>query len=314
MRTSAPTPLLDRSVLLVTGKGGVGKTTIAAALGLLAVERGHRTMLVELGDQHRVPRLFGVADPELGEEAQLADGLWTTSIDPYQTLIEWMDTQIAGRVPARVLGGSQTFHYFVAAAPGAKEVLAMTKVWDLAQAERWQRKARRYELVIVDAPATGHALGMLRAPRTVAGVARVGPVAHQAQRVRDFLEDPEHSGVMAVAQPTEMAVTETLDLGRRLDDEIGQALEAIVVNGVVPQRFSDEELDLLDVAARADGTLTAAAARAARAIHRRAAAQEGQIERLSEASARTITVPFAFVPELGLDEVRAIASRLGELL
>jgi anion-transporting ArsA/GET3 family ATPase len=309
-----PPALLDRSLLLVTGKGGVGKTTIAAALGLIGAARGRRTIVVELGDHDRLPRLFGRPDAERGVELRIGERLWTTSVDPYRSLLEWMETQVAGRVPARLLGSSTTFQYFVAAAPGAKEVLAMSKVWDLAQTERWQRRASGYDFVVVDAPATGHALGMLRSARTVAGVARVGPVAGQATRVREFLEDPTHTGVLAVSQASEMAVTETLELDDRLHGEIGQHLGAIVVNGVLPRRFSAAELDALDLAARSDGTLAAAAARAAHTVARRAEGQEGQMARLRAAAAPVHTVPFEFVSELGLAQVRSIADHLGEEL
>src|ERR1700756_4696709 len=105
------------------------------------------------------------------------------TIDPDRVLLEWVQ-QLGGRIPGRILASSGTFQYFAAAAPGAKELFAMVKVWELAQNRRWQRRASGYELVILDAPATGHALGMLRSPMTFGAIARVGPVRAQADAVR----------------------------------------------------------------------------------------------------------------------------------
>src|SRR5271154_4720691 len=233
--------LLKRKLLVVTGKGGVGKTTVAAALGLLAAERGLRAIVVEVGDQARLPELFGRTGHDAGVETKLEDGLWSISIDPDRALLEWLQ-KLGGRVSGRVLGSSSTFQYFTAAAPGAKELVSMVKIWELTQGERWRRRADDYDLVVLDGPATGHALGMLNSPQTFGAIARVGPIAGQTQRVRKLLEDPASSGYLAVAQGTEMAVTETLELTDGLRRHLGRELELVIVNGVLPQRFTGAEL------------------------------------------------------------------------
>src|SRR5450756_765452 len=152
------TSLLQRKLLVVTGKGGVGKTTIAAAVGMLAAARGRRTIVVELGDQGRLPALFGLTVRDPGLESKLQEGLWSISIDPDRALLEWLQ-QLGGRVSGRLLASSGTFQYFAAAAPGARELLSMIKIWELTQSERWHRRTTAYDLVVLDAPATGHALG-----------------------------------------------------------------------------------------------------------------------------------------------------------
>ena len=303
---------LKRNLVFVTGKGGVGKTTVAAALGLLAAERGRRTIVVEVGDQSRLPELFGVEAPGAGVETELADGFSSVTVDPDRVLLEWVQ-ELGGRIPGKVLAGSSTFQYFAAAAPGAKELFAMVKIWELAQAKRWQRRARGYDTVVVDAPATGHALGMLASPRTFAAIARVGPVAGQADKVRDLLCDPSRSAFVAVALATDMAVSEVLELQEGIGEELGRNLDAVVVNGVLPRRFTPAELEriaALDGRGK-DAEVRHAAAHAARAIHDRANFQHSQLTRLRRRGFEALGIPFAWQGHVDLDALEEIAERLG---
>jgi anion-transporting ArsA/GET3 family ATPase len=314
---------LQRELLVVTGKGGVGKTTVATAIGLLANERGLRTIVVEVGEQARLPALFDTPMPEPGVEVELQPGLWSLTIDPDRALLEWLQA-LGGRVSGRVLASSNTFQYFAAAAPGAKELISMVKIWELTRGNRWrgrERGRRRgYDLVVLDAPATGHALGMLGSPSTFGRIARVGPIASQTERLRGLLEDPARSSYFAVAQATEMAISETLDLQERLRERLGRELDAVVVNGVLPQRFSNGELRAL--APLRDGTggpgtaskVRRSALLAARAVSERARFQRNQLARLRRRSFAVIAVPFQFTAELDLASVRRIAAHLGRTI
>src|SRR3954454_5629954 len=143
--------LRDRAVLYVTGKGGVGKTTVAAALGLAAARTGRRTIVCEVAEQDRMSRAFQRHGVRPDEEIRLADDLWAITIDPQAALEEWLGRQLGGATAVRLLSHSHAFQYFVAAAPGAKELITIAKVWELAQLERWDRHNRTYDLVIVDA-------------------------------------------------------------------------------------------------------------------------------------------------------------------
>jgi anion-transporting ArsA/GET3 family ATPase len=329
-------PPLQRELVVVTGKGGVGKTTIASALGLMASERGLSTIVVEVGEQARLAQLLGESSGEPGIERELRPNLSSLSIDLDRALMEWLQS-LGGRVSGRVLASSSTFQYFAAAAPGAKELVSMVKIWELTQARRWRGRGRRYDLVVLDAPATGHALGMLGSPRTFGAIARVGPIAGQAQRVRDLLEDSGRSSYLAVAHATEMAVTETLDLQSALREQLGRELDAVLVNGMLPQRFNASELEEItglakplaaaskrrtggSASSRGSGSgsgeastnaeLRNAALGAAQAVSARSRAQRNQLARLRRGSVEVIPVPFQFTDELELESVARIADHL----
>jgi anion-transporting ArsA/GET3 family ATPase len=245
--------VLERRLIVVSGKGGVGKTTVSAALGLLGARRGLRTIVVEVTSGETggeaagigwLSALLGHAEPPRhGVETPLAEGLWGLAIDRDRVLAEWLRA-IGGRVPARVLTSSSSFQYLIAAAPGAREMITTVKLWELAQGRRPSAAADElaYDLVVFDAPATGHALAMLRAPHTFATISRVGPVARQTGQVRELLEDPARCAYLAVTQATEMGVTETLELGEGLRRDLGRELDGVVVNGTLPRRFNGEEL------------------------------------------------------------------------
>jgi anion-transporting ArsA/GET3 family ATPase len=298
---------LSLKLIVLTGKGGTGKTTIATAIGLLGASRGLRTIVVEVGHQDRLSVLFSRAAANPGRELPLEENLWTLSIDPDRALLEWLQL-LGGRISGRILATSGTFQYFDAAAPGAKELVSMVKLWELTESKRRRGAGAGYDLVVLDAPATGHALGMLESPRTFGAIARVGAVAEQAERVQALLCDPTRSAYIAVAAPSEMAVTETIDLQRGLERRLGRDLDTVIVNGVLPRRFSEQELQ---AAEKLTDPLARSAAKAARAVHDRARFQRNQIARLRRRRFEVLAVPFQFRAELDLAALRQIAEHLG---
>jgi hypothetical protein len=304
-------PLLERQLVYVTGKGGVGKTTVATAAALAAAARGRKTILVEVGGRQRLPDLFGVERPPLEQECQLDERLWTLSVDPPRALEEFVSSVLPTRGLVRVLTQSNAFRAFVEAAPGARELVTIGKIWDTVQERRWNRRRATYDTVVVDGPASGHGVGLLRTPRTFADIARVGPIHSQATRIREWLEDSRRTSYVAVATAADMPVQETLELEGTLRRTLGRDLGAIVVNGVLPRRFSGEELGEID--ARLDGRspVAVAARSAARSEAAQARNQQSHLQRLRRnARAPVTTLPFLFEPELELGDVRALAERL----
>jgi anion-transporting ArsA/GET3 family ATPase len=277
----------------VTGKGGVGKTTVAAALGVLAARRGLRVVVAEVARRTDVPGL--VRDAPFDH----------VSIDPQQALEEYLVDQLPVRALADVLASSRMFTYLAAATPGLRELLTIGKVWDLAQ-EQPRTGPERYDLVILDAPATGHGVAILTAPRAFADAARVGPVARQGRTIHEMLADPARTGIVAVATAEEMPVNETLALRGELRERMGLELDAVVVNQLWPDHLGAAGARAL---AGRDGSDRAV--RAAIAGHGRAKAQRNQLARLRRGLERP-PIRLPYLVNGGLD-ARAIA-RLADVL
>lgn len=241
--------LFAHSLLVVTGKGGVGKSTVAAAVGVAAARRGLRMIVVEVAARDDVSRTLGTPDAaRVYAERAVSERLHRISIDPQRAMEEYVRQQLRVGAVARLLSRSRMFTALTAATPGMRELLTIGKVWELAQHSRRTHGAEPYDLVVLDAPATGHSLAMLQAPRTFASVARVGPVAKKGRAVASFLGDSRHTAVLAVSTAQEMPVTETLELRARLQEELGLDLALIVVNAVLPHKFSRADEQTLHAA------------------------------------------------------------------
>ncbi len=304
--------LLQRRLIFVTGKGGVGKSTVATALGILAARRGLRTIVAELGGNDRAQRTFE-RHGEISHEVELAPGLFTISIDPQQAMEEYLRLRIGAL--GHALSASRVFHAFAMATPGMRELLSMGKIWELAQFERRTRDAAPYDLVVVDAPATGHGVGFLQTPRTFAEIARVGPIAAQAGRISATIADRSFTGVLAVSTPEEMPVTETLSLGEGLNRQ-QLAIDAVILNERYPDRFTAADLASIQAATEGAGRPgVRAALRAASSQQRRCLAQAEQQQRLEQAFPGIVAqLPFVFSASIGVAELRQLADQLGRAL
>jgi anion-transporting ArsA/GET3 family ATPase len=284
--------LLDKRLVFVTGKGGVGKTTVAACLARVAARRGKRVIVCEVA-----------AERTWHDEVEVAPLIHSIAVDPEHAMREYLTDQVGGAL-SKVMTSSRIFTYLAAAAPGLRELLMMGKVWDLAQLDQRRTGDTPYDLVILDAPATGHALGMLRTPRTFRDVARVGPISRQAGRIDAFLTNPELTGIVAVAAPEDMPVNETMEFLAALGEEMKLSPDAVVVNGVYPDRFRDSEMAAIEAVGPASPRL-----RAAITTYRRARYHRNQVRRLRR-RAPAITLPFLFETELGDSSLDALADVL----
>jgi anion-transporting ArsA/GET3 family ATPase len=276
--------LLDKPLVVVTGKGGVGKSTVAAALGLAAARRGLRTIIAEVARRDDVSRVLGGTGVH---EDELAPGLHHISIDPEEAMEEYLVDQLPSRALADVLLSSRGFNYFAAATPGLRELLTVGKVWELTRENRRTPGADPYDLVVLDAPATGHGVAVLSAPRTFADAAAMGRIARQGRIIDAMLSDQAQTGVVAVARPEEMPVNETLALEAALPETVGLAVGLVVANGLLPDRFVAADMRALRAAPPSPPV------RAALMAHARARAQRAQLARLRRrARAPVVTLPF----------------------
>ncbi|MGZ5310716.1 MAG: ArsA family ATPase [Solirubrobacterales bacterium] len=302
--------LLDKRLVFVTGKGGVGKSTVSIALGLAAARAGKRTIVCEVSSQENASRVFhkgAVGFNEVG----VAENLWAISIDPDESMREYVLLQLKVRAMRDLLMRSRIFNYLAAATPGLKELVTIGKVWELAQPQRKVKKAREYDLVIVDAPATGHGVGFLQTPRTFAGIARVGPMHSQATELDRYITDHATTGVAIVALPEEMPVNESASLEDALTDDVGIAVDRVYMNAMYPERFDAEEAAKLERVLELTEGPARAAVRAAVSQYRRSQTQREQLGRLESMVRSPVkTLPFIFKPRLDVDSLERLAAAL----
>ena len=301
-RRAAAPGLLAKPLVVVTGKGGVGKSTVAAALGLTAARRGLRTIIAEVARRDDVSRVLGGTGVH---EDELAPRLHHISIDPEEAMEEYLVDQLSSRVVAEVLLSSRGFNYFAAATPGLRELLTIGKVWELVQEDRRTPGADPYDLVILDAPATGHGVAILSAPRTFADAALMGRIARQGRIIDAMLSDPAQTGVVAVARAEEMPVNETLVLEAALPETVGVTVDLVVANGLLPDRFDAAEVQALEAAPPSRPV------RAALVAHARARAQRAQLARLRRrAAAPVVTLPFVSAAMLDAPAIEPLVRML----
>ncbi|MEY4338484.1 MAG: hypothetical protein RLZ14_334, partial [Actinomycetota bacterium] len=235
---AAPARLLDRQLLFVTGKGGVGKTTTAAALAELAVRRGKRTLVCEMDAKGAIAGAFDVAELSF-EPTEVSPRLWAMAMNTEDALREYL--KVVARVPliGRIGPLARTFDFVADAAPGVKEILAIGKLC-------WEVRERHYDLVVVDAEASGHIVAQIDAPRAIRELVQVGPVRDQTEWMLNILGDPARTGLVVVTTPEEMPVTETLELVGKVQRRTEVDVAAVFANRMLPAWFDPAQRAVFD--------------------------------------------------------------------
>ena len=310
--------LLDRQLLFVTGKGGVGKSTIASSLALLAAKEGKRTLVCEVDDKGNLAEFYGTK-PLRFAPTEVQSGLFAMTMDTEESLREYLKLQLHVPLISRLGPLARTFDFVATAAPGVKEILTVGKL-------AYEVRERNYDLVVVDASATGHVVGQLASPVAMKELVSVGIVRQQTEWMLDILTDPARTGVVVVATPEEMPVNETIELIERLDSETDIDVAAVIANRVLPELFSrDEEaafgrLDseagraALSALAGPGAGLVVDAARLAADLRRSRAVHLANLADRLPASVPLVNVPYLFTRSHGIRTTRQVADRLAEEL
>ena len=315
--------LLDPRLLIVTGKGGVGKSTVAAALAMAGASSGRRTCLVEVEGRQTFSRLFST-QPWDFTEREFRPGLWGLSIDADASLREYLAMFYGAKRLSRIVSNSSAVEFATTAAPGIKDVLLIGKVKEIER--RRDADGRfHYDLIVLDAPPTGRIVNFLRAPDATTELVNIGPIRDQAQTVIDMLLDPRRTHVELVTLLEEMPVQETVESAAALA-ELGVTLGPVIVNRVLEERFDDttrkafEGMDaeaVSKVAAKADLDMGIEAAEALRRIglthlHRMDLQERMRAALTKKLRLPTLELPFLFGDTFGIDEVAALAGVVEE--
>lgn len=284
-------PLSTQRLLIVTGKGGVGKSSVTAAFARAISAGGRRVLAVEVG-RNRVGTLLGAPNPLGPEPTILGPRLAAASIEAEDALGDFVLSVLRFKLLARRLLESTSFQVLAAAAPGLAEFLILHKLSGWLTARRLGRQL--FDVVVVDAPASGHSLPLLAAPRTLGTLARLGPIADSLASVQQRLRDPAHTLVCIVTTPEEMAVREATELHAELTRGLGLPVAPPIVNAMPLRRFHpDDDATLAALEAIAPGHPYLAAARFERERRQHAAAQ---VKALATATAtQPVRLPFLFV-------------------
>ena len=306
--------LLDRRLVFVTGKGGVGKSTVAAGLALLGAQRGKRTLICEVDAKGNLAAFFETG-PTAFQARQIEPNLYAMSMDTEESLKEYLSINLRLPVMARIGPLARIFEFVATAAPGVKEILTVGK-------PVYEVRENHYDLVVVDAAPTGHIVGQLAAPEAINDLIKVGLVRGQTGWMLDILGDADRTGLVIVATPEEMPVNETIELSHRVEQETSVKLAAIVVNRVLPELFGRGEEEVFERIAQPEpvGALSSAvggdvtpivdAARLAVTMRRTRAGHLERLRREVDKRIPLLYVPYLFTRSHGLRTTRQVAEAL----
>jgi anion-transporting ArsA/GET3 family ATPase len=313
------TNLMDPRVLIVTGKGGVGKSSVAAAVALAGARMGERVCLVEVEGRQTFSKLFST-QPWDFTEREFRPGVWGMSIDPDASLAEYLSLFYGAKRLSKLVVGSTAVEFATTAAPGIKDVLLIGKVREMER-RRDTDGHFHYDLIVVDAPPTGRIVNFLRAPDATTELVNVGPIRNQAQSLVDMLLDADRTNLVLVTLLEEMPVQETAE-GAAALRTLGVTLGPVVVNRVLGERFDEQvakavehDLEPAEVAAilaAAGFDVDEGAAAALRDLglahlHRRALQQEMREDLAARVDLPLVELPYISSERFGPEEIGLLA-------
>lgn len=307
------TRFFDKRLIVVSGKGGTGKTTVATAIAVAAARRGKRVLVAELNVREKVSRLFG-REPSGYEPTEVREGIETVNLTPGECLREYGIMKLRFRRFYELVFENEVVRRLLKMLPGVNEILLLGKIMFMEE-EVAEDGRPRWDLIVVDAPATGHSLALLRIPKVILDTIPAGPLRDDAERIQALLQDDARTCCHIVTLPEDMPVREAEELHARLQ-RLGIPVGPVFINAVWPEVLTEEELALLpgsnggdDLLASARGALEESAARRAHQEPHLARARQGL-------GLPTVEIPFVFADPFDIGSVETIAdlidSQLGE--
>lgn len=312
-------PPTERRLWIVAGKGGVGKTTVSVLWALWAANRGKRVLVAEVDGAGRAAWLLGVEPAPLGEPRRVSERLAVMSVEGSAALAEYLRLILPVRRLLDAVFSSRIYQYFVAAAPGLKELMTIGKIWYEANRTDPATGQPAWDVVVMDAPATGHSLQYLGMPAAAQRVFPAGLVGRESQRLVELLQDPVRTSVHLVTTPEEMPVNETVEMYHRLQSELHMPPGYLIVNRVHRRAFDETALRRLAERARRlsdrDRLLAEAVLESAReetgwtTIHNRSLVRLAE-----EVPLPRIMLPFLFTEEFGRSHLDRLVAELDHQL
>jgi len=299
--------LYSKRFVLFSGKGGVGKSTIASAFALSCARRGERTLLMEMNTQDKVSAMFGV-DTVGTEITEIEPNLFAVNVTPAAAMEEYAVMMLKVRVIYRAIFENRIMRAFLRAIPGLNELVMLGKAYFHVTEEENGRHV--WDKIVLDAPATGHGIFLLQIPNVIMSILSSGHMFEEAQKISDLMRDPKITVLNLVTLAEEMPVNETAMLHDRVSQEIGMPMGVVIANGLYGRQFSEEELSLLE-AAQKDVREPAVSRMidAARFRVQRANLQEKYLHEIDETiKLPRIDVPFVFVPQMNSEALAQIAT------
>jgi anion-transporting ArsA/GET3 family ATPase len=302
--------LFDKQLVIIAGKGGVGRTSVASALALAAAEKGKRVLLAQTKSKERLSTLFGV--PPVGPElVRIRERLWAVNMIPQAALREYGAMVLRSEFIARQVLENKISRAFLHAIPGLEDYSMLGKIW-YHTTEELDGK-RKWDLVILDGPATGHLITMLQIPQAILDAVPEGPLTRPAQSLLDLMRDPARSALSIVTLAEDLPSNEAVELANHARAQVGTPLGPLVVNALYPPRFvtgaSARALQALpdDVG---DATLQPLVS-SARTAARRRALNDRYLERLrKELPLPQIHLPYLFTRNFGPKAIEDLSVRL----